>query len=271
ATRHVTALDDGGAAIWVVTFSGEVEREGTVETDAFPVVVVDDGGPRIAFEVTQLDVRPGVGAKVDVQAAPGATVVASVDGSAPEPVDVDAEGRGSLVAEAADDGASDHTPQVLTVIAVSDGRPVARAVILDTTLDIPTLGLEPTDPLPSATAVGEGVDDAIGAYTVRAAPGGDAGLCFEVETGDGVFGSPCLGTPGFGELVTPEGTRLLVANISDPAARSVVVTTGAGDQEVALTEVAGSSVRSFALRVEGEVEAVTVLDGAGDVLASERR
>lgn len=268
-TRHVVTVEEGAAPFWVATFVGEVEREGTVQTDAFPVVVVDEGGqPRVAFELTELDVRPAMGASVDVQAAPGATVVASVDGAPASRVVVDADGRGSL--DAALPGPA-RGPHALTVVAVSDGRPVARAVVLSTTLDVAELPLQPADAFTSATPLEERADDLIGAYSLRAAPGGDGGLCFEVETGDGVFGGPCLGTPGFGELVTPEGTRLLVGNISDPAARAVVVTVDGDEHEVALSEVAGSSARSFALRVDGEVESVSVLDDAGDVLASESR
>ncbi len=128
ATRYVFAYSAGDRQAHVVTFVGQVEREGMVETDAFPVVVVEeDGQARIALEVTQFRLLATSDGSFDILAPPGASVLASVDGSSARSIPVDSEGRGTITPDVTGAG-----PHALTLVAVTDGVPVARAAVVGT-------------------------------------------------------------------------------------------------------------------------------------------
>lgn len=125
-----------GRVATVVVYSGEVEREGMVETAAFPVVVLgtdeDPASGGVAFRLDALiepvPATPGstLSSPLEVSVSPQAAAWVSVDGSAPQQVPVRDVGSDQVRIDVeAIAGAGTH---VVTLFAIAGDAYTARSV-----------------------------------------------------------------------------------------------------------------------------------------------
>jgi len=126
--RSVLRVETADGVVSVVTFSGDVEREGMVETAAYPVVLTDTGvhftldGPRLEIDSAYLDSSgTTLTSPLVMQVGDVDELWVRFDEDSVERL----EQRGRVEVDV--EGAVGPGTHVVTLVAVQDGRLVARA------------------------------------------------------------------------------------------------------------------------------------------------
>jgi hypothetical protein len=127
-TRAVTVLDAADASFAVVTFTGDVEREGMIETASYPVVVTASG-VHFTLDGPQVELDPDYARSSGTTLAPPLEVLVSdtadtwlwVDGDEPERF---LAGGRLVLGEEAMGGAGTH---LVTIVAIEGGAITARS------------------------------------------------------------------------------------------------------------------------------------------------